>query len=222
MYTHWSQHDELFVYLVLFQFDLSGMITKAGCECLNESDEHPLQHALTTKGGYLESDCDEQVRWESSYFKQSTMYLEAYSGSHTILRYAIYKNVDSSEFWKIVFYLVSSSSRSRSIPKSSSIHFASTRRLVREKQTNLKHSYLYAKTVKISDKGPKTVKLFVNQPSTLDFDKAESMEPVQTITWVSCNCNTMMANHGVSSLCYFVLLASPRTTWNREVWSTWN
>ena len=123
------------------------MITKAGCECLNESDEHPLQHALTTKGGYLESDCDEQVRWESSYFKQSTMYLEAYSGSHTILRYANYKNVDSSEFWKIVFCLVSSSSRSRSIPKSSSIHFASTRRLVREKQTNLKHSwtYLYAK-----------------------------------------------------------------------------
>ena len=35
---------------------------KAGCECLNESDDHTLEHALTTKGGFLESDCDEQVR----------------------------------------------------------------------------------------------------------------------------------------------------------------
>ncbi|XP_062607510.1 thioredoxin-like protein 1 [Saccostrea cucullata] len=41
--------------------DLSSLINKSGCECLNESDEHPLSHALTTKGGYLESDCDEQL-----------------------------------------------------------------------------------------------------------------------------------------------------------------
>ncbi|XP_011425198.2 thioredoxin-like protein 1 [Crassostrea angulata] len=41
--------------------DLASMINKSGCECLNESDEHTLSHALTTKGGYLESDCDEQL-----------------------------------------------------------------------------------------------------------------------------------------------------------------
>lgn len=41
--------------------DLSSFINKSGCECLNESDDHPLAHCLTTKGGYLESDCDEQL-----------------------------------------------------------------------------------------------------------------------------------------------------------------
>ena len=43
------------------QMDLNSMISRSGCECLNESDDHVLDHALTTKGGYLESDCDEQV-----------------------------------------------------------------------------------------------------------------------------------------------------------------
>ena len=42
--------------------DLSPFINKSGCECLNEADDHPLAHCLTSKGGYLESDCDEQVR----------------------------------------------------------------------------------------------------------------------------------------------------------------
>ena len=31
------------------------------------------------------------------------------------------------------------------------------------------------------DKGPKTVKIFINQPSTLDFDKAEGNDPTQQI-----------------------------------------
>lgn len=41
--------------------DLSSFIQKAACECLNESDDHPLEHALTSTGGFLQSDCDEQV-----------------------------------------------------------------------------------------------------------------------------------------------------------------
>ena len=32
-----------------------------------------------------------------------------------------------------------------------------------------------------SDKGPKNLKLFINQPHTLDFDQADSMEPVQKL-----------------------------------------
>ena len=32
-----------------------------------------------------------------------------------------------------------------------------------------------------ADKGPKTIKLFINLPHTLDFDKADSMEPVQLL-----------------------------------------
>ncbi|RWS28402.1 thioredoxin-like protein 1 [Leptotrombidium deliense] len=44
------------------QIDLLSLIAKSDCECLNESDEHPLSHCLSsTKSQYLESDCDEQL-----------------------------------------------------------------------------------------------------------------------------------------------------------------
>lgn len=36
-------------------------IAKNQCECLNEADDHTLAHALTSGGGYLQSDCDEQL-----------------------------------------------------------------------------------------------------------------------------------------------------------------
>jgi len=45
--------------------DLSSFINKAHCECLNESDDHTLAGALTSQEGFLESDCDEQVRRRS-------------------------------------------------------------------------------------------------------------------------------------------------------------
>ncbi|TRY68741.1 hypothetical protein TCAL_07666 [Tigriopus californicus] len=41
--------------------DLGVHLEKPGCECLNESDDHPWAHAMTPGGGYLESDCDEQI-----------------------------------------------------------------------------------------------------------------------------------------------------------------
>ena len=45
-----------------WQMSLLGVIDKSGSECLNESDSHPFQHALSASAGqYLESDCDEQL-----------------------------------------------------------------------------------------------------------------------------------------------------------------
>ncbi|OWF41354.1 thioredoxin-like protein 1 [Mizuhopecten yessoensis] len=93
--------------------DLAAFISKSGCECLNEADDHPLVHAFTTKGGYLESDCDEQL----------------------II------NVEFNQSVKL-------------------------------------HSL---KIYGPAENGPKTVKIFQNLPNTLDFDKAENMEPTQTL-----------------------------------------
>ncbi|ELT98129.1 hypothetical protein CAPTEDRAFT_160246 [Capitella teleta] len=99
--------------LVKGHLELSSVIAKSGCECLNESDDHPLEHCLTSKGGFLESDCDEQL----------------------IISIAFSQNV---------------------------------------KLHSLKMNGP-------PEKGPKNVKLFINQPHTLDFDSAEGMEPVQKL-----------------------------------------
>lgn len=40
---------------------MNGFISKAESECLNECDDHPLAQCLTSSGGYLQSDCDEQL-----------------------------------------------------------------------------------------------------------------------------------------------------------------
>jgi len=93
--------------------DLAPFITKAQCECLNESDDHPLAHALESSGGFLQSDCDEQL----------------------IISIAFNQSV------KI-------------------------------------HS-LKIKAPK--DKGPKKVRLFINQPRTLDFDMADSNVCIQDL-----------------------------------------
>lgn len=94
--------------------DLSSFITKSGCECLNESDDHPLAHCLdASKQTYLESDCDEQL---------------------------------------IITLAFSQPIKLHSIKIRAPEEYA-----------------------------PKTLKLFQNQPSSLDFDKAESAEPVQLV-----------------------------------------
>lgn len=94
--------------------ELSTFITKSGCECLNESDDHPLAHCLdSNEQTYLESDCDEQL----------------------IITLAFSQPV-----------------------KLHSIKLRAP-----------------------EEYGPKTLKLFLNQPTSLDFDKAESAEPVQLV-----------------------------------------
>lgn len=91
--------------------DLGTFIQKGQCECLNESDDHTFLHVLSNEGGYLESDCDEQL-------------------------------IMSITFTQVV--------------KIHSLKFKAP-------QTS----------------GPKTIKLFINQPRTLDFDMANSYTPVQ-------------------------------------------
>lgn len=56
MYVNMNMYTIFFV-----QMDLVTFITKSECECLNESDDHPLAHALNNGSGYLASDCDEQL-----------------------------------------------------------------------------------------------------------------------------------------------------------------
>ncbi|KAF4525476.1 hypothetical protein B566_EDAN004888 [Ephemera danica] len=89
--------------------DLSTFIMKKECECMNESDDHPFQHCLTSEGGYLESDTDEQL---------------------------------------IISITFSQAVKVHSI-----------------------------KVKGPQDKGPKTIKLFINQPRTIDFDMADSYQP---------------------------------------------
>ncbi|XP_058839910.1 thioredoxin-like protein 1 [Topomyia yanbarensis] len=43
------------------RLDLNTFIQKNQCECLNESNDHPMVNALSSSGGHLVSDCDEQL-----------------------------------------------------------------------------------------------------------------------------------------------------------------
>lgn len=93
--------------------DLNVFISKNECESLNEADDHPLVHAFTSGGGYLQSDCDEQLIL-SVTFNQAV--------------------------------------------KIHSLKFKAPEKL-----------------------GPKTMKIFINQPRTIDFDMAESFTAVQDL-----------------------------------------
>ncbi|GJQ66051.1 hypothetical protein Trydic_g4139 [Trypoxylus dichotomus] len=93
--------------------DLSPFILKAQCECLNEDDEHPLSNALAAEGGFLQSDCDEQL---------------------------------------IISFTFNQAVKVHSL-----------------------------KVKGPADKGPKNIKIFINQPRTLDFDMAEGCSCVQEL-----------------------------------------
>lgn len=94
--------------------ELNSFITKSGCECLNESDDHPFTNCLdNNKTSYLESDCDEQLIITVAFSQPIKL--------HSI-------RIKAPE-----------------------------------------------------DHGPKTLKFFINQPTSLDFDKAENSEPVQQL-----------------------------------------
>lgn len=93
--------------------DLNVFIEKNQCECLNEADDHPLVHSFTSAGGFLQSDCDEQLIMSVS-FNQAV--------------------------------------------KIHSLKFKAPEKL-----------------------GPKTLKIFINQPRTIDFDMAESFTAVQDL-----------------------------------------
>ena len=88
-------------------------MSKNQCECLNESDDHPYDHCLTPGGGFLESDCDEQILLNLAFNQAVKIHSLKVKGP--------------------------------------------------------------------ADKGPKTVRIFANQPNTLDFDKADSMVAVQDL-----------------------------------------
>jgi len=94
--------------------DLNTFLAKASSECLNEDDEHPYTHCITSGGGYLQSDCDEQLILALAYNQAVKLH---------------------------------------------SLKIKAPR-----------------------DKGPKTIRVFINQPNTLDFDKADSMMSTQDIT----------------------------------------
>lgn len=93
--------------------DLNTLIMKNMCECLNESDDHTLEHALSNGAGFLASDVDEQL----------------------IINLAFNQGVK--------------------------IHSLKLK-------APLKH-------------GPKKIKLFINQPVTLDFDSATNTAAVQEV-----------------------------------------
>jgi PITH domain len=93
--------------------DLTALIQKNMCECLNESDDHTLEHVLSTGAGFLASDVDEQL----------------------IINLAFNQGVK--------------------------IHSLKIK-------GPAKH-------------GPKKVKIFINQPHTLDFDSATGTAAVQEL-----------------------------------------
>uniref|UniRef100_A0A8C5YWL4 Thioredoxin like 1 n=1 Tax=Marmota marmota marmota TaxID=9994 RepID=A0A8C5YWL4_MARMA len=63
-----------------FQMDLMPFINKAGCECLNESDEHGFDNCLRKDMTFLESDCDEQLLITVAFNQPVKLYSMKFQG----------------------------------------------------------------------------------------------------------------------------------------------
>ncbi|XP_061334836.1 thioredoxin-like protein 1 [Pezoporus flaviventris] len=94
--------------------DLLPFVNRAGCECLNESDEHGFENCLRKDASYLESDCDEQLLMTVAFSQPVKLYSMKFQGPD-------------------------------------------------------------------NGQGPKSVKLFINLPRSMDFAEAERSEPTQAL-----------------------------------------
>uniref|UniRef100_A0A8C3QDT0 Thioredoxin like 1 n=1 Tax=Geospiza parvula TaxID=87175 RepID=A0A8C3QDT0_GEOPR len=94
--------------------DLLPFINKAGCECLNESDEHGFENCLRKDSSYLESDCDEQLLITVAFSQPVKLYSMKLQGPD-------------------------------------------------------------------NGQGPKSIKIFINLPRSMDFEEAERSEPTQAL-----------------------------------------
>ena len=113
--------------------DLATFIDKSGSECLNEDDDHPYGHCLTSGGGFLQSDCDEQLILSLSF-------------NQGVKIHSIKIKGPKDKGPKTVSYI--------------------QREVIGNTPTNNNCFQL---------------RIFQNQPNTLDFDKADSMEAAQDI-----------------------------------------
>ncbi|XP_036872168.1 thioredoxin-like protein 1 isoform X1 [Manis javanica] len=60
--------------------DLMPFINKAGCECLNESDDHGFDNCLRKDTTFLESDCDEQLLITVAFNQPVKLYSMKFQG----------------------------------------------------------------------------------------------------------------------------------------------
>ncbi|XP_053152551.1 thioredoxin-like protein 1 isoform X1 [Hemicordylus capensis] len=60
--------------------DLMPFVNKAGCECLNESDENGFDNCLRKDSSYLESDCDEQLLITVAFNQPVKLYSMKFQG----------------------------------------------------------------------------------------------------------------------------------------------
>lgn len=87
--------------------DLNTFIVKNECECLNEADDHPLSHALTSGDGHLASDCDEQLIINIS-FNQVILHYKKYI-DFTMIINIILSYIYISVYCKLILFFYTAS-----------------------------------------------------------------------------------------------------------------